>query len=200
MGISLDAPTQIISITSPTTEVTIQTLLDTIRAWEAELPHMTDPPVIHTDGKTDLTGGAFTAITLTLSSTWQIQFWSGVSLGIITDGNLVGGVGDQPIKPTGGTDTIIVNNQVGGVIVTMGGSIPTVEAIREEMDAHSTKLANIDTNVIALFDESGGKWEIVGNQMIFYKEDNITEIMRFNLFDSSGNPSMTEVYSRERVS
>ncbi len=50
-----------------------------------------------------------------------------------------------------------------------------------------------------LFDESGGKREIVGTQEIFYKADGTTEIMRFNLFDSGGNPSATNVYKRERV-
>jgi hypothetical protein len=50
-----------------------------------------------------------------------------------------------------------------------------------------------------LFDESGGKREIVGTQEIFYKADGVTEIMRFNLFDQAGNPSATNVYKRERV-
>lgn len=45
----------------------------------------------------------------------------------------------------------------------------------------------------------GGKWEIVENQMIFYKADNLTEVARFNLFDASGNPAMEKVYKRERL-
>jgi hypothetical protein len=54
-------------------------------------------------------------------------------------------------------------------------------------------------NITSLIDEIGGKWEITGNQMIFYKADNATEIMRFNLFDADGNPATTDVYKRERV-
>lgn len=54
-------------------------------------------------------------------------------------------------------------------------------------------------NITSLIDEIGGKWEITGNQMIFYKSDNSTEIMRFNLFDSEGNPAIDDVYKRERV-
>lgn len=45
----------------------------------------------------------------------------------------------------------------------------------------------------------GGKWEIVNNQMIFYKDDNSTEIARFNLYDDDGDPTMTKPYKRERV-
>lgn len=48
-------------------------------------------------------------------------------------------------------------------------------------------------------DIEGGKWEIVGTQMIFYKDDNTTEIARYNLFDVNGTQSTTDVYKRERV-
>ena len=46
-----------------------------------------------------------------------------------------------------------------------------------------------------------GRWKISGTQMIFYKEDNITEIMRFNLYDQSGNltSDISKVYERKRV-
>jgi hypothetical protein len=45
----------------------------------------------------------------------------------------------------------------------------------------------------------GGKWKIVGNQMIFYKADNATEVIRFNLYNAAGAPSMTEVFERRRA-
>lgn len=67
----------------------------------------------------------------------------------------------------------------------------------------NTALAQINAEVVDaisdLTDEIGGKWEITGNQMIFYESDNVTEVMRFNLFDEDGNPAMTNVYKRERV-
>lgn len=50
-----------------------------------------------------------------------------------------------------------------------------------------------------LFNEVGGKWEMISNQLIIYKADNVTEVARFNLFDSSGTPAMTDVTKRERV-
>ena len=46
----------------------------------------------------------------------------------------------------------------------------------------------------------GGKWELVGDQMVFYAADNVTEVARFNLFDVNGNATTTaEVFKRERV-
>ena len=50
-----------------------------------------------------------------------------------------------------------------------------------------------------LKDITDGRWRIVSNQMIFYKSDNITELARFNLFDSSGIPSEINVFDRQRV-
>lgn len=44
-----------------------------------------------------------------------------------------------------------------------------------------------------------GKWEIVNNQMIFYEEDDETELLRFNLFDADGNPTSTSAMKRVPV-
>ena len=45
-----------------------------------------------------------------------------------------------------------------------------------------------------------GQWEIdkSTNEMIFYQDDNVTEMGRFDLKDSSGNPSTGEVFKRIR--
>jgi len=45
----------------------------------------------------------------------------------------------------------------------------------------------------------GGKQQIIGNQLVCYAADNATEVARFNLFDSDGNPTMVAVYLRTRV-
>lgn len=45
-----------------------------------------------------------------------------------------------------------------------------------------------------------GKWEIdkATNEMIFYQDDNITEMGRFDLADHTGNPSTDQVFKRTR--
>ena len=50
-----------------------------------------------------------------------------------------------------------------------------------------------------LKDIEGGMWEVVDNQMVFYKSANITEVARFDLFDKSGIPAGDNVYKRMRV-
>lgn len=50
-----------------------------------------------------------------------------------------------------------------------------------------------------IYDIQFGRWKIENNQMIFYKEDNSTEVVRFDLFDESGKPSMEVVFERLRA-
>ena len=47
-----------------------------------------------------------------------------------------------------------------------------------------------------------GRWQIDENtnQMIFYEDDNVTEIARYDLKDRNGSASITEIFERTRVS
>lgn len=56
-----------------------------------------------------------------------------------------------------------------------------------------------DPRVADTYHMQFGRWKIESNQMIFYKEDNITEIARFDLLDSTGSPTMDSVFDRFRV-
>ena len=46
-----------------------------------------------------------------------------------------------------------------------------------------------------------GRWKIdqANKQMIFYQDDNSTELARYNLFDRNGNPSIQEIFDRQKV-
>jgi hypothetical protein len=62
------------------------------------------------------------------------------------------------------------------------------------------KVEEIRLNIIDLLSDTafikkveGGKWAIEGDQMVFYDEDNTTEVMRFDITrDPVGNPIMRE--------
>ncbi len=60
-------------------------------------------------------------------------------------------------------------------------------------------LKEIQTNAAFIKNIEGGKWEIIDNQMIFYADDNITEVARFNLFNSAGDLAETNIVKRVRV-
>lgn len=58
-----------------------------------------------------------------------------------------------------------------------------------EANAVQLQIDDIQTSVAFIRDIEGGRWRIVGNQMIFYKDDNVTEVTRFNLtYDANQNP------------
>lgn len=56
------------------------------------------------------------------------------------------------------------------------------------------------TRLAFIYHITGGKWKIdtETKQMIFYEDDNYTEVARFNLKDKDGNAAYEEVYERER--
>jgi len=101
-----------------------------------------------------------------------------------------------------------VSDQVSAVETLVSGSAPAelTSAVSQinNISAYLTgsvnsKLDAVLDRVDDVFQMTAGRWRIVSNQMIFYKDDNSTEIMRFNLFDDAGNPTMDAVFDRFRV-
>jgi hypothetical protein len=91
---------------------------------------------------------------------------------------------------------------VSGIGVLTDNSGPSVninsDGILSKADIASSVWS--DTNALEVLSDlsfikgiEGGKWEISGGQMIFYQDDNTTEIARFNLtYDVDQNPVMRE--------
>jgi len=106
---------------------------------------------------------------------------------------------------TGGTvllsGAIKVTDNSSGVYLVQD-SVINNETISEECsDAvweHVTGAA-ISANVEFVKNIEGGRWKIENNQMIFYKEDNVTVIASFNLFNQDGDPAEESVHDRQRV-
>ncbi len=71
----------------------------------------------------------------------------------------------------------------------------TLQLVKTETD----KIPSLETVLTLISDIEGGRWRITGNQMIFYKDDNTTEVARFNLFDAAGDPAEEDVFERQRV-
>jgi hypothetical protein len=77
----------------------------------------------------------------------------------------------------------------------------TVNNIETTVNSMNVTLGTISTDVQFIKDIEGGRWKIdtAANQMIFYKDDNSTVVARFNLFDSSSNPTSVAPFERTRV-
>lgn len=84
-------------------------------------------------------------------------------------------------------------------------AIPTAQenavAIWADTDAVTLKsdINNIQTDVVFIKAVESGRWKIEANQMIFFDTDNVTELLRFNLYDASGNPTMANPFERSLV-
>lgn len=83
---------------------------------------------------------------------------------------------DQPLAFHSGVNGVVVPSGSTDGTITMGGARGFV------------------------FDIEGGRWFIdeTVNQMVFFKNDNTTEIARFDLKDSDGLPASDDVFERVR--
>jgi hypothetical protein len=100
------------------------------------------------------------------------------------------------------------NNFRGQLMWDTGTAFPTASYATEQynVEENNPRIDDIDRRVLQmsgtiaqLYDISFGRWHIVGNQMKFYKEDNVTLVATFNLYDDVGSPSMDAVFQRTKV-
>jgi len=76
------------------------------------------------------------------------------------------------------------------------------QAVEMAADVIDTTLSGIQTmmlDISLIKDFTTGRWRMMDNQMIFYKDDNITEVGRFDLLDGKGQPSMDSVFERRKI-
>lgn len=114
MAIVFEKTNKVVLIEKPETEVTIQDLINTIRAAEAKQGCIDDASLANAYGKQDLGGGAKVGITLELINNWRIQFedraeWTAC---YIKGGNLVAinDYDNNPIKSSAYVNTVIAQS------------------------------------------------------------------------------------------
>jgi hypothetical protein len=78
-----------------------------------------------------------------------------------------------------------------------GSAAVTIDT--SKIDEIHTAVMSMSGTLNSVYDIQFGRWRIVNNQMIFYKDDNTTEVVRFDLFDDAGNPTMDAVFERVKV-
>jgi hypothetical protein len=94
------------------------------------------------------------------------------------------------------------DNFRGSILWDTGGGSPTYASEQYNYEENNPKvdlLTQISGSIDFIQKIEGGKWKIINNQMIFYATDNSTEVARFNLFDSTGNPTTSAPFERRRV-
>ena len=127
MSLTFNQSGKRINVISPQTAVDVQTLLNTIRAEEASERGITYDKLCNAVGKDALGGAVATAITLSLLSTWQLEFYAGNYVATIDGGNLVAAVTDAVAYTVGGPQIEIMRSAAATVVSTGGSSMTTDE-------------------------------------------------------------------------
>lgn len=70
----------------------------------------------------------------------------------------------------------------------------------EKIDDIWQAISSITGSLTFIRDMTAGRWKIENNQMKFYKEDNMTLIAVYDLYDQNGLPSSEIVVERSKVS
>lgn len=184
-------------VAAPSTLITVQELIDTLRSIEY-LPypgadHLSHDLLTWSGGKIQTGATEYSIITLTLNDlkvgfearggpSWvECEITEGVVIAKDAGGSLM-----SPIA-----NNAYVNVSYAKAVT---GALLNVTAI----DNIQTDIAAMQTDVAFMKAIEEGEWKIESNQMIFYDNASV-EVLRVNLFDKDGNPTMENVYRRVPV-
>ena len=136
--------------------------------------------VLQTSNLGRAVGGISGSIRYALYDTLGAEVSSSVNTGIYELGTSTGLYGVE----------LNLTTQFSGSIVWSVTSAPTIFAT-EEVKIDQKMARYIHT----------GRWKIdkTENQMIFYQDDNTTEIAKYELLDDSGSPSVTQLFERRLI-
>jgi hypothetical protein len=155
MGYSINGSTKVITLTNGTTSVSVRDLWSRWVDWFLTEDNSKYLPAFTNVGGDDIDQNTGTKIPIYtfMMNGWKIKPQEANHTLTISDGILLVNGGGDPFNNTTGTYTVRINYQqpVQAIMVsTGGGTAPTAENIREEMDAHSTEFAAIKakTNLI----------------------------------------------------
>lgn len=136
MAITFNHNTSVISLTAPETNLLLmQDLIDAIRVEEQSELGIQYPSIAEATGKTDIGGGVVSDITITLTDNWQIAHAPGNYQAVLKGGQVVGGLGANPIKYVPGVQIKLIQSVAGTIVATGSG-------LSNEQDA---RLSNIDS-------------------------------------------------------
>ena len=93
---------------------------------------------------------------------------------------------------------LAISSSLANVSSSVGTTYNEVLHLSSSLSIMSGTITQISSSVGFIEAIEGGRWHIVGNQMVFYAANGMSEVARFDLFDSVGNPTMDAVFERKR--
>ena len=158
--VNFDASPRVVTVLAPSLSITIQDLVDTIRAIESEQVNLAYPTLVRAAGKDDL-GGAFVGITATLQNAlleFEGRPGPEAVACVVNGGNLVAqdaaGLTMYPIKPSPYVTAVAYQSTSATLMVSSGAVSPLTPA---EMDLIAQKVwqqpttSMVDTSTIGGF-------------------------------------------------
>jgi len=167
-----DFDTKIIDIPFGIASVDVLNLITDIREAEATIEGVRHGQIASGSGNESLGGAVYVGITIALLDDWQIRFAAGNYIARVSGGNLVGGLGGDPIAYSAGVQVLLVQSAASTVVVTsdgLGGSDLALLATAATEATRARQLADND----AWISEDG-------TQSIIYDDDGVTPIRTFS--------------------
>lgn len=134
------------------------------------------------------------------SSSFSLISSDGITINSSSIDNIVNAVWDEPIADhtnsgstgntlatagAGGVDTNLLADAVWSRNASLNNTSGTMGWLQNKSLAMSQSIDKIRGMTC-------GRWIISGSQMIFYDDDNITEVARYDLFETDGSPFFSE--------
>jgi len=155
-------------------------------------------PTTHTYVSNDTIAGSTDFAKVIIRDPYSVEFENGLySVRLQGTNNNIFDVGAGILVQN--SVQIIPSNSFGNTVTSTGSGLsPTQDAKLTAIPDNpllddDTRIDDIITDLTFVKDIEGGKWEIVGTQMIFYKDDNTTEVARFNIDDVNAPKLRTRV-------
>lgn len=138
MAYSFDFTNKLIEVLNPQTDVDVQDLYDACRQAEDSEIGIQHGQIVSASGKESLGSGVSIGLTIELLE-WQLHFWDGNYMAKIAGGNLVGGVGGDPVAYTAGVQVLLIQSAASTVVQVSSGSGLSTEEHDQLMDVVATK-------------------------------------------------------------
>lgn len=121
MAITYDYTNKLVNVPQADAQpLTIQNLLNDIRAQEASVRGIVEPIICSAAGKDDLGGSVAVGITLALQSTWKLNFATGAYQATVGGGNLADAL--NRVYNTGSPQVLFLSSAAGTLTTQNTGS------------------------------------------------------------------------------
>ena len=182
MTYTYDFTNKIIGITEAQADVSVIGLLSDIREAEASLQGICYGQIASASGGESLGGSVSVGVTVNLLDDWQVQFAAGNYIAKISGGNLVGGLGGDPVAYSQGVQVLLLQSAASTVVLQSSGSglsaeqDATLTAALQAAQAANTEAAKgrkMQTNKAVI---SGD-----GLSVTLYEDDGVTLLHSFTI-------------------